>query len=438
MAPEQATNDRLGPYTDIYAVGVIALRAARRPPSVRASDAGRGALLPRARAARRRWPMSRQAPAARARVGRVAAQQGAVRSPRSAARGLGGARGDRRRGTRALLAAGRGDPCAASAATARDAGPAVGTQLAQAATADSPTLTALPARRPRRRRLAIAGTAPCSSASSPPRSRSSPSAPTTSPSRPRVGPRDAVRLRRRRQAGTGARHAGLGGAEDGRAAGVVVVQQGLGSREEPQLITPADVGLRGPFDEEMFFGSGLASADFDGDGWTDLAIGTPGQAGRHGALRVGGRAAQRSPRADPRRPQCSCRRAPAGTAAGLRRATSTGTASATSWSERPGCRARRRRAPCSCCSAPTPGCRSDSRGRSAGPTTRTSSSAAGCVPGTSTTTAMSISWPDRPTGRTRRRPGTPCTAVGRRTDRSAASRSVTRTGAARRRSRSPT
>jgi hypothetical protein len=62
----------------------------------------------------------------------------------------------------------------------------------------------------------------------------------------------------------------------GVASGVVLVHEGPGVSESA-VITAADVGVPRPFRDSDRFGAGLASADFDRDGRADLAIGAPGR-----------------------------------------------------------------------------------------------------------------------------------------------------------------
>ncbi|HET9737908.1 MAG TPA: protein kinase [Solirubrobacteraceae bacterium] len=61
------------------------------------------------------------------------------------------------------------------------------------------------------------------------------------------------------------------------ASGVVVVHGGPGSSESI-VITPDDAGVPEPFTIHDRFGGGLASADFNRDGLADLAVGAPGRA----------------------------------------------------------------------------------------------------------------------------------------------------------------
>jgi len=65
-------------------------------------------------------------------------------------------------------------------------------------------------------------------------------------------------------------------ASGGEPTGVVVVHRG-DRRTPPTVITPAAAGVPGPHDEADAFGASVASADFDGDGRADLAIGMPGR-----------------------------------------------------------------------------------------------------------------------------------------------------------------
>ena len=274
MAPEQATNERLGAYTDIYAVGVIAYELlAGRPPFERPTPVAvlychvheppppLGEVAPGVPLPLREWVewLLSKTPSDR---------PGSATDAWEALEEIAVAQlGPYWRRAAALPPPPPAPPV--------DPEPVVATQLAQGITTDAPTLSPVPARRHGRRRWAIAGTAAVLGVASALAIIvvGSDDEPVTAPQGPAT-PYDFD--------GDGKQELVLGmpGSavhEDETAAGVVVVQQGFGSREDPQVITPADVGLRGPYDDEMFFGSGLASADFNGDRWTDLAIGTPGK-----------------------------------------------------------------------------------------------------------------------------------------------------------------
>jgi hypothetical protein len=59
--------------------------------------------------------------------------------------------------------------------------------------------------------------------------------------------------------------------------GVVLVHQAPKVRPAWRVITESTAGVPGRPRSDDAFGSGLASGDFDRDGWADLAIGTPGK-----------------------------------------------------------------------------------------------------------------------------------------------------------------
>ena len=60
------------------------------------------------------------------------------------------------------------------------------------------------------------------------------------------------------------------------AGGLVVVHRGH-RRDKPMVITPGDAGLNAPYLAGDDFGWSPQSGDFDRDGWADLAIGVPGR-----------------------------------------------------------------------------------------------------------------------------------------------------------------
>ena len=77
-----------------------------------------------------------------------------------------------------------------------------------------------------------------------------------------------------------------------------------------QVVTETRAGLPGRPRDGDDFGSGLASGDFDRDGYADLAIGTPGPGARLRALRRGGRDRRAAHPAVPGRAARTCPPAP--------------------------------------------------------------------------------------------------------------------------------
>lgn len=61
-----------------------------------------------------------------------------------------------------------------------------------------------------------------------------------------------------------------------RAGGVVVVPP-VGGRGATRIITQSTSGVAGGSEDSDYFGSAVASADFDADGYADLAVGIPGE-----------------------------------------------------------------------------------------------------------------------------------------------------------------
>ena len=143
-------------------------------------------------------------------------------------------------------------------------------------------------------------------------------------------------------------------------------------------------------------------------------------------------------RADPPPLAWGCRRGRAGTATGSRRVTSTTTTSATSWLARPGCRARRRSGAVQLIFGSPTGLQIDKPRTIRRPDDTYvefgSRLRAGDIDRDGNLDLV-VGSPDRPD---RRRPGTACTAMGRRKDRPAAGRWAPTPEEARRRSRSPT
>ena len=64
--------------------------------------------------------------------------------------------------------------------------------------------------------------------------------------------------------------------ENGPPGGLVVIHRG-DRRATPTVITPRNAGLGAPYAADDDFGTSPQSADFDRDGWADLAIGVPGR-----------------------------------------------------------------------------------------------------------------------------------------------------------------
>ena len=123
MAPEQALARPIGPWTDLYSLGVVAFELiAGRPPF---DDAEPVSLLLR-HVKDAPPPLTRAAPSTAAgprRLGRRAAREGARGPARVGGRGLGGARGDRAR-PRWARAGGATRSCRLGAAAAGAAPPA--------------------------------------------------------------------------------------------------------------------------------------------------------------------------------------------------------------------------------------------------------------------------------------------------------------------------
>jgi FG-GAP repeat len=70
----------------------------------------------------------------------------------------------------------------------------------------------------------------------------------------------------------------VAGREDAGAVNVIYGSSRRGLREDPdQQFTQGTRGIRGRADADDRFGAALAAADFDGDGYGDLAVGSPGE-----------------------------------------------------------------------------------------------------------------------------------------------------------------
>jgi predicted Ser/Thr protein kinase len=266
MAPEQAQNAPLGPYTDIYAVGVIAYELLAGRPPFEPNGAPLAVLY--CHVHKPPPPLAELAP----------------HVPEPVCRWV-----------EWLLAKEPSDrPASAAAAwqaleeiAVADLGPYWRRSASVTPTSTSaPTLVAAPAEDPapprtpttkvvRRSRarasLVAAAVAAVGSAvagyallgSDPPASESSGAARAAKPGAPYDFDGDGRAELVLGMPGSGADHAGA------------VVIRGRDGLEK--LVTPADAELRAPYDEDVDFGASVASGDFDRDGWADLAVSAPGR-----------------------------------------------------------------------------------------------------------------------------------------------------------------
>jgi hypothetical protein len=283
MAPEQALSERLGPYTDVYAVGVMAyeLLAGRTPfepgsgpmavlyAHVHQPPPPLAELAPDAPASLQRWvewllakpPSERPASAAEAcealeeiavaELGPYWRRSAAVTPP----------------------SAGHG---ADALTTEEPTTPLRGTT--------TPTLARVPAaeppaRRPQRRRrpravVVVAGGAAALAAAA-----VATVSIVSDPNRPPTAARGAAVPfdfdgDRRQELVVGM--PGSAAREGGAPGGLVVIHRGKG-RGEPTVVTPREAGLPAPYEADDGFGTSPQSADFNRDGRSDLAIGVPGR-----------------------------------------------------------------------------------------------------------------------------------------------------------------
>jgi predicted Ser/Thr protein kinase len=281
MAPEQAQNERLGPYTDMYAVGVIAYELlAGRPPfkgstpvavlyqHVHAPPPPLDEVAPNTPPRVREWvgwllakePLARPASATEAwealeeiaveGVGPYWRRAGAITAPMAPEPPASDA------------------PVADEQPTTADSPPERPTLVD---TTDRPAPLDAPDGIPRRRIAAAVAVAVTAGVLGLLLLRSD-DAPHSSPSRAAT-PFDFD--------GDGREELVLGMPESAArdapvASGVVVVHEGPGSSDSA-VISPNDAGVRGASAGRDQFGGGLASADFNRDGLADLAVGAPGR-----------------------------------------------------------------------------------------------------------------------------------------------------------------
>ncbi len=272
MAPEQAVNEKLGPYTDLYSVGVIVYELlAGRPPFDAKTPVGLlychvhkpppplAELMPRPQPVLAEWVewLLAKAPGDR---------------PQSAAEAW--------NALEETAVAQLGPYWRRSATiTSQHARPEE--TPSEQPTTPVPERTAAPASAEKGHRRArvlallaasVAGVA-LAIALEAARDPDEPPAPTPTPV-PAVAPYDFNRDGRQELVVAMLRASPRGSATK---SGVVLIRRPRGARPAWEVVTESSAGLPGRASEGDDFGSGLSSADIDRDGWADLAIGTPGR-----------------------------------------------------------------------------------------------------------------------------------------------------------------
>jgi predicted Ser/Thr protein kinase len=270
MAPEQVTGDALGPYTDLYALGVIAYELLSGHPPFNTGTPPVAVLYRHVHTPPP--PLAELAPdapsAACTWVERLLEKDPAARPPSAAAAA---------QALEEIAVDEIGPYWRRDAAIRPDASPLP--TLATAVVSTDPPVTPTTRVMPhsRRRRVAIAAVAVVAAAGAtaavllpadepPPPAKDRPGAALTpravAPAVPYDFDGDHHRELVLGMPASGSDHAG-----------VVVVR----SRDRRQVITPADAGLKPPYDAQVEFGRNIASGDFNRDGRADLAMSASGR-----------------------------------------------------------------------------------------------------------------------------------------------------------------
>jgi predicted Ser/Thr protein kinase len=270
MAPEQVTGDALGPYTDIYALGVIAYELLSGHPPFNTGTPPMAVLYRHVHTPPR--PLADVAPDVPAPVCEWAEwllQKAPAERPASAAAAS--------QALEEIAVDELGPYWRRTAAIKPDQSP-VPTLATAVVSTDTPVTPATRVmRRPRRRRALLAGAA-LAAAGAATAVVLVAANDTPSTDQPGAAPRAAAAPSAAAAPydfnGDGRRELVLGMPNSGDArAGAVVVRSG----GERQVIEPADAGVKPPYDSQVEFGRNIASGDFNGDGRADLAISISGR-----------------------------------------------------------------------------------------------------------------------------------------------------------------